>query len=198
MPFDIAKEGTLPFLTMYSQDNTTTNFTLHTASKIDQTKPLSDSNHIYRSISSGDTPLHDRILFDNPKEALLFFDLAMASKDELRFYISTMDNRGLEIWSCDLRQEIQKENDPNELWRYKRYWVLKSTVSIVIWNPFSAFVLNGKDYLINEHGELYDINNKPILHNPAQSGQSLPVKVNSKLRVKSGHFSGANWTLFSA
>ena len=30
------------------------------------------------------------------------------------------------------------------------------------------------------------------MHNPAQSGQSLPVKVNSKLRVKSGHFSGAN------
>ena len=33
---------------------------------------------------------------------------------------------------------------------------------------------------------------KELLHNPAQSGQSLPVKVNSKLRVKSGHFSGAN------
>jgi hypothetical protein len=31
-----------------------------------------------------------------------------------------------------------------------------------------------------------------FLHNPEQSGQSLPVKVNSKLRVKSGHFSGAN------
>ena len=30
------------------------------------------------------------------------------------------------------------------------------------------------------------------MHNPAQSGQLLPVKVNSKLRVKSGHFSGAN------
>ena len=33
---------------------------------------------------------------------------------------------------------------------------------------------------------------KVTVHNPAQSGQSLPVKVNSKLRVKSGHFSGAN------
>ena len=33
---------------------------------------------------------------------------------------------------------------------------------------------------------------RALLHNPAQSGQLLPVKVNSKLRVKSGHFSGAN------
>ena len=50
-------------------------------------------------------------------------------------------------------------------------------------------------YAVNAEGgaEGYDtLVVESVVHNPAQSGQSLPVKVNSKLRVKSGHFSGAN------
>ena len=55
----------------------------------------------------------------------------------------------------------------------------------------------GKTHLANAIGleaasKGYSVTFSHLLHNPAQSGQSLPVKVNSKLRVKSGHFSGAN------
>ena len=48
----------------------------------------------------------------------------------------------------------------------------------------------GQLKMLAEDGKMRDtdVADTEQMHNPAQSGQSLPVKVNSKLRVKSVHF----------
>lgn len=161
LPFDLDENNAVSvysafMLSRFIESNC--NHNLYIFNKRDQEKPLSDANFETRIIRGRHTPLA-HLIFDaeGREDPGLFFDLARASKDELRFYTYTKVAKKLEVWTCDTRQDIQLKNQEIRFNEYKDYWKLKHTISMDLLAPFTAFVHNGKDYVITEDGTLYCI-----------------------------------------